>query len=420
MQVKLPELGENIESAEVIRVLVAAGDRVTAGQNVLELESEKASFPLPCPSAGRVAKILVKVGETVSIGQAVLELDEAATQAEGAPKAKASSDGKKTAPVPEPPPPAKAAPSGAVAAMVESKTPPQPGTRPPISAGPATRRLARELGVNLGDVHGSERGGRITRDDVKAFVKRRLQRPAERDGTAAPLPDFSRFGPVHRQALNKIARTAAERLSLAWRTIPHVTQHDTADVTELEAGRRRFNDEHRDASPKITMTALAIRAAVAALKAFPRFNSSLDAGAGELIVKDYIHIGIAVDTEAGLLVPVLRDADKKTLVQVAAELAELAAKARERSLALADFEGGTFTITNLGGVGGTFFSPIINYPEVAILGIGQAETQEPTKRLRLPLSLSYDHRVINGADGARFIRAIATFLSDPFRLLAAT
>jgi pyruvate dehydrogenase E2 component (dihydrolipoamide acetyltransferase) len=308
----------------------------------------------------------------------------------------------------------------AVAVIPETKVPPQTSRQAPVSAGPATRRLARELGVDLGDVHGSERGGRITRDDVKAFVKHRLQRPAEREGRAPPLPDFSRFGPVRRQGLNKVARTAAERLSLAWRTIPHVTQHDTADVTDLEAGRRRFNDEHRDKAPKITMTALAIRAAVAALKAFPRFNSSLDAGAGELIVKDYIHIGIAVDTEAGLLVPVLRDADKKTLVQVATELTALAAKARDRSLTLADFEGGTFTITNLGGIGGTFFSPIINYPEVAILGIGQADMQEPTKRLRLPLSLSYDHRVINGADGARFIRAIATMLADPFRLLAAT
>lgn len=424
-ELKLPELGESIENAEVSRLLVAEGDEVMAGQNVVELESDKASFPLPCPSAGRVSKIHVKVGDSVSVGQTVLEVEGngKAPAKDGQPagdgkKKPAPTDGKSA-----PQKPAEPAAKEPAKPPAEEKLP--AGTdEDAVAAGPATRRLARELGVNLNDVAGSERGGRITPEDVKAFVKQRLTQPAER-GVEAPapvLPDFSRFGPVRRQPLGKIARVAAQRLSTAWRVAPHVTQHDWADVTDLEAGRRRFNEANRDTGPKITMTALAIRAAVIALRAFPQFNSSLDTSANELIVKDYRHIGVAVDTEHGLLVPVLRDADRKTLVQLAAELADVADKARKHELALTDMEGGTFTITNLGGIGGAFFTPILNYPEVAILGIGQAETCAPASdgpdRLRLPLSLSYDHRVINGADGARFIRKLTALFGDPFQLLA--
>ena len=436
IELKLPELGENIVAAEVIRLLVGEGDTVQAGQNVVELESEKAAFPLPCPSAGRVGKIHVKVGDSVSVGQTVLTIEEAAPAAAEA-KPTPSGDGKPSKPAPSKPDasakkqaeaPSEPEASAKRQAEAPRKKPPpeqapadkEPVPTPPkrhVAAGPATRRLARQLGVNLSDVTGSARGGRITRDDVKAFVKERLAAPAAPSQGATPaLPDFSRFGSIKRQPLNKIARTAAQRLSLAWRTVPHVTQHDVTDVTELEAARRRFNEQLGKAGPKITMTALAIQASIAALKAYPQFNASFDPASEELIVKDYYHIGIAVDTEHGLLVPVLRDADQKSLLRLAAELSELAEKARQRALTMKDMEGGSFTITNLGGIGGGFFTPIINYPEVAILGLGRAA--ENAERVLLPLSLSYDHRATNGADGARFIRKLADLLGEPFRLLA--
>jgi pyruvate dehydrogenase E2 component (dihydrolipoamide acetyltransferase) len=435
IELKLPELGENIETAEITRVLVAAGDVVKEGQSVLELESEKASFPLPCPTAGRVVKVNVKAGDTVSVGQTVMEIEPGAAPAGDGKQAKPAAKEEPAKPEAAKPEPAKPEPAKAASVKQEPPRPvvqPEPQTqtqtqtqsRTLVAAGPATRRLARELGVNLSEVTGSERGGRITRDDVKAFVKRHLGRPAVSSEPAAPpLPDFSRFGSIKRQPLNKIARTSAQRLSLAWRTIPHVTQHDLADVTELEAARRRFNESRGKAGPKITMTALAIQAAVVALKTYPQFNSSFDSASGELILKAYYHLGLAVDTEQGLLVPVVRDADRKTLVQIAEELTSLAEKARDRALSLKEMEGGTFTISNLGGIGGSFFTPIINYPEVAILGIGRTESRvqperSPANRLLLPLSLSYDHRVINGADGARFIRKLVDLFEDPFRLLA--
>jgi pyruvate dehydrogenase E2 component (dihydrolipoamide acetyltransferase) len=298
-------------------------------------------------------------------------------------------------------------------------------TKTPVPAAPATRRLARELGVDLHDIAGSEVGGRITREDVKSYARSRLSETPSGASTSPALPNFEKWGAVKRQRLNRIARTGAERLSIAWRLIPHVTQHELADITELEAARQEYNKSLPEGTPKITVTALAIRAAVIALKAYPHFNSSFDAPAQELILKQYFHIGIAVDTEHGLLVPVLRDADRKTVVQIAHDLAELAKKARERSLGLDAMEGGTFTITNLGGIGGTAFTPIINYPEVAILGISKARWEcvprdngETSRRLLMPLSLSYDHRVINGADGARFVGKLANLLSVSFRLLA--
>jgi pyruvate dehydrogenase E2 component (dihydrolipoamide acetyltransferase) len=462
---KLPELGENIDTAEVSRLLVAEGDVIEAEQSVMELDSEKASFPLPCPHAGKVAKIHVKEGDTVKVGQTVLEIEETGTA--GAPPAEkrppAAEEERKAPPKAEEKEPArpkaaekkepsrerpKEPPKKREAARAEKarpdekaregeerekaapeeKAPPEKlvakaDKRPPAPAGPATRKLARELGVNLHEVEGSEPDGRVTRDDVKAYVQRRMT--ATQDLEAPPLPEFSRWGPVKRQRLNQVARTSAQRLSLAWRLVPHVTQHELADITELEAARQRFNQNSEQAKPKITVTVLALQGAVAALRAYPQFNSSFDPAAGELIVKEYYHLGVAVDTEQGLLVPVIRDADRKTMVQLAAELADLADKARNRSLTRKEMEGGTFTITNLGGIGGTAFTPIINYPEVAILGVAQARWQQVSHdgrkaatRLLLPLSLSYDHRVINGADGARFLGKVAELLSGAFRLLA--
>lgn len=470
LEFKLPAVGENITQAEIGNVLVKAGDTITAGQVVAEIETEKAVFELPCPHAGKVAKVHVKSGQSVSVGATLLTIEESAP---AEPAGSPASPGGKSAPAasatqPKPVP----APTGSAPAVIASPaelqkpapkspaSPMQPGAavgsnsavatiepalledsdsdiRPPAPAGPATRRLARELGVDLHRVVGNGPGGRITPEDVQAYVRQLTSLanagaatgPITAGAMAAPtLPDFAQFGPIERQPMSKIMRSSAANLSIAWNVIPHVTQHELADITELEAGRKRFIAKLAAAkqteSPKITMTVLALKAVVAALKAYPHFNASLDTGASEVVVKKYYHIGVAVDTEHGLLVPVIRDADQKSLVELAAELTDLANRARSRKLALADMQGGTFTITNLGGIGGTAFSPIVNYPEVAILGMSRSSLQQvivdgkPEIRLLLPLSLSYDHRVINGADAARFIVKLASLLSDPFQMLS--
>ncbi|RMG41329.1 MAG: pyruvate dehydrogenase, partial [Planctomycetota bacterium] len=296
------------------------------------------------------------------------------------------------------------------------------GFRPPPPAGPATRRLARELGVDLYQVQGTGPGGRITKEDVKAYVRRLTQGGGATAATSqTPLPDFSQWGPVERERLSKLGRSAAANLSTAWHVIPHVTQHDEADITDLERARRQF-DEARDGA-KVTMTAVLIKAVVPVLRAYPKFNASFDAAAGEIVYKRYYHIGCAVDTPHGLVVPVIRDVDKKSVREVAKELRDLAARARDRKLELSEMQGASFTITNLGGIGGTAFTPIVNFPEVAILGVARSQPRlqvrdgEVVERLWLPLSLSYDHRVINGADAARFLRALAVLLEQPFRLL---
>jgi pyruvate dehydrogenase E2 component (dihydrolipoamide acetyltransferase) len=301
----------------------------------------------------------------------------------------------------------------------------------PVPAGPATRRLARELGVDLHEVRGSGRGGRVTVDDVKAFVRSNRGRPAPSapavGGVAVPpLPDFSKYGPVERKPFSGLRKAIARNLTVSWTVAPQVTQHDLADITELEAGRKRFVEAAGKGTPKVTMTAIVIKACVAALKQFPHFNASYDPAAGEngeLVVKKYYHLGVAVDTERGLVVPVIRDADKKSVLELAREVGELAEKARAGKLGLEEMKGGTFTITNLGGIGGTAFSPILNYPEVAILGLSRSSLQPVVRdgkvepRLMLPLSLTYDHRVIDGADGARFAARLAQLLGDPTRLL---
>ena len=479
IEFKLPDLGENIENAEVLKLLVAEGDRIEKEQPVVELETDKASFEVPCPHSGTVRQIRVKAGDSVKVGQTILTVEEDGA-GEAAPKARAE---RRPAPKDEPaavdraeskksesraaakkkaePKPAPAdgeseseeaePPRGAEARQEreaqstrtgaeeadealqaqhqeeqeaeeeEEQTAPESEAGESIAAGPATRRLARELGVDLKQIRSSGAGGRITADDVKAFVRDSGAPGVSR--AAPPLPDFERWGAVERRKLNKLGRTAAERLTLAWRTVPHVTQHDFADITELEAARSRYESGRGKHEPKLTVTVLAIKAAVAALKTFPHFNSSFDAASGEVILKRYYHIGVAVDTEHGLLVPVLKDADQKSTRQLAAELDQLARRARERKLSSDAMQGGTFTITNLGGIGGSSFTPIVNYPEVAILGLSRAH-REPSprgsaseERLMLPLSLSYDHRVINGADAARFVRQLVELLQDPLHLL---
>jgi pyruvate dehydrogenase E2 component (dihydrolipoamide acetyltransferase) len=435
---KLPEVSEGVESADIAEILVSEGDVIEAGQVVMEVETEKAVVELPCPHAGTVTKIHVSEGDSVDVGGMLLSIE----ASEPAKPAASSGNAQPAAPAPPPEEPKlPAAPDTTKGVEVHGEMDPAVATEvtaalvwreetigPPAPAAPSTRRLARELNVNLNLVQGSGSGGRITQDDVKAHVRTRSLVPRTKDVSAPmaelpSLPKFEQFGPIQGQPLNKIARTSANHLSMSWRTIPHVTQHDLADVTDMEAARKAFMNGVGKNGPKITMTAIIIKACIGPLRMFPHFNSSFDAGSNELVLKQYYHIGVAVDTENGLVVPVIRDCDKKSIRDIADELGEIAQKARDRKLSMDDMQGGTFTITNLGGIGGTAFTPIINHPEVAILGLSrsikQLELQDgkPVERLKLPLSLSYDHRVINGADAARFIVRLSHALSDFMALL---
>jgi pyruvate dehydrogenase E2 component (dihydrolipoamide acetyltransferase) len=431
----LPELGENITGGDVVRVLVAAGDSVKKDQPVLELETDKATIEVPSSVSGTVTAVRIKQGERVKVGQVVLTFDNSAAPAKDVARA----------PQPESPSPAPAA-APAEAASVEPESVPEPkpkrgevvdirgGARnapaaqpqaeaesqgPAAPAAPSVRRLARELGVDIRRVAGSGPAGRISADDVQAFVRNAMAGgvPA---GAPSSLPDFSKWGEVERKAMSNIRRKTAEHLTHAWNAIPHVTQHDKADITALEALRKQYSPQAEKAGGKLTMTAIALKIVAAALRKFPQFNSSIDIARNELVLKKSIHVGVAADTERGLLVPVIRDVDRKGIIQLAAELGAASDKARSGKLSLDDMQGGGFTITNLGGIGGTSFTPIVNWPEVAILGISRG-AREPVyvdgafePRLMLPLSLSYDHRVIDGADAARFLRWVADAFEQPF------
>ncbi len=409
----LPNLGEGIESGVIVAVHVKPGDVVAAGQDLFTIETDKASMPLPADADGRIDEVRVKQGDKVAAGTVLAVLSGAKAE-------------KPTPPaVAEPAPPlSKSQPSPVVEGDGNVKAMRSNG---PVPAGPATRRYARDHGVNLVEVAGSARGGRITVDDVKSHIRAHMAHAttaaASGGVTIPPLPDFSRYGPIEKKPLSTIRKKIAENLTLAWHAAPAVTQYDLADITDLEAGRKRIMEGMPKGSPKVTMTVLAIKAIVAALREYPNFNSSLDLASGEVILKQYFHIGIAVDTERGLVVPVVRDAERKSIRDLANEVAALAEKARTGKLAIEEMRGGSFTITNLGGIGGTAFSPIINYPEVAILGISRAATQPVFKdgqfvpRLMMPLCLTYDHRAIDGADAARFTTRLAQLFSDPIRLL---
>jgi pyruvate dehydrogenase E2 component (dihydrolipoamide acetyltransferase) len=433
-EIKLPELGENLEEGEVLDVRVAVGDTVSEGQSLVEIEAEKSTVEVPAPMSGRVTQMLVKRGDKVRVGQTLCMLDPAAKEAptKSQPKAvktEQPTETKESASAEVIPSKARPAP----AAKTDQATgdghptkevalsPPGDGAGRSVLAGPATRRMARELGVDLSQVPGSARGGRVTPADIQCFVRQLAADVGVRGPSpqAAPLPDFERWGEVERQPLEPVRRKTAEHVSLAWSLVPHVTQHDLADITDLDA----FRQQQEASGPKLTVTAFALKAAALALKQFPQFNSSLDAAAGQLIVKKYYHIGVAVDTERGLLVPVIRHVDQKSIHTLAQELADVAERARQKKIGADDLRGGTFTITNLGGIGGTGFSPIVNYPEVAILGLARARQQPVVRdgqivpRLLLPLSLSYDHRVIDGADAARFTRRMAKLLEQPLLML---
>ncbi|MFP4080601.1 MAG: 2-oxo acid dehydrogenase subunit E2, partial [Ectothiorhodospira sp.] len=427
MEVKVPDIGD-FKDVEIIEVLVGEGDSVQPEDPLITLESDKASIDIPAPRAGRVVGLKVKPGDRVSEGSPVLDLEAGDEAGEGA----GTGEPTPAAPSPAASPAAgedsgEAAPGGdapegkaeAPPATASGKPEPAaPAPRPSPTAGmvdeegfrkahasPSVRRFARELGVDLGQVQGSGRKGRILKEDVQAFVKRSLARGGSDAGLGvAPAPevDFSRFGPVETRPLTKINRLTGQNLHRNWVTVPHVTQFDEADITELDSFRRSLAKEYQEQGVKITFLAFLMKAVVSALKAHPRVNASLDAAGENLILKQYYHLGIAVDTPDGLVVPVIRDVDRKSLVELARETAEVSQRARDRRLKRADMEGGCFTITSLGGIGGTQFTPIVNAPEVAILGVSrarmqlvwdaQAETFVP--RLMLPLALSYDHRVI--------------------------
>jgi pyruvate dehydrogenase E2 component (dihydrolipoamide acetyltransferase) len=435
IEFRLPQLGEGVEAATVTAVLVKPGDSVKNGQVILSVETDKAAMEVESDVEGTVEKIHVKQGGKLNIGAPVLTLTSTAPSGNHAPAQAVVPPVKSPVLEMAAPTPANNGNSHAnkfASNLSENGSAP----RTVIAAGPATRRLARELGVSLAEIKGTGRGARVTLEDVKSFVREERKKVKETStafsGTMVnvfnlpPLPDFTKFGPVDVKDVAPIRQTIAKNLTIGWRTMPMVTQHDLADITELEAGRKRIVEGLPKGAPKITMTVLAIKACIAALKEFANFNSSYDMNAGKLILKKYFHIGIAVDTERGLVVPVIKDADKKSIRDLASEVATLAEKARSGKLAIDEMRGGTFTITNLGGIGGTAFTPIVNYPEVAILGLSRSSLQPIVKdgqivpRLMMPLSLTYDHRVVDGADGCRFTVRLAQLFSDPLRLLMET
>lgn len=420
---KIPEVGENIKSGTIVKLLVSVGSTVKKDQPLLEMETDKASLEVPSPLNGIIKEILVKEGHSVEIGQIVMKIESGAAASVSADSPRPVTKSPAAAPASSTPRPESRstlpkAPAAAAPAFSASPT----AMRTDIAAAPSVRRFAREIGVELAQVPGSGPRGRISLDDVKAFAKRLLSSghmiSAGATAHSEPLPDFAKFGGIERQPMNNIRKKTATHLSHAWQTIPHVTQFDKADITELEKARKQYSTNER----KLTITPFLMKILAEAMKTFPQFNASVDMTAGEIIYKKYINIGVAVDTERGLLVPVIRNVDQKNILVLADELTAMAERARNKKVTLEDMQGGSMTITNLGGIGGTSFTPIVNWPEVAILGISRARL-EPVyvesnfvPRLMLPLSLSYDHRLIDGADGARFIRWVAEAIEQPFSM----
>lgn len=470
----LPSLGENVTAGDVLRILVKPGDTLAKEQPVLELETDKATIEVPSSVAGRVTEVKVKIGDKVKVGQVVLSVESNGAQAEPAPAAKpaaaapaapgaeapkAAAQKQASAKIdldPEASDPDAHAPATQAPRTQAARTEPRNeeprsevpnkvvdinrGARPaaetaapetpPAPAAPSVRRMARELGVDIDRVPGSGTDGRISVEDVKAYTKSLVADVHAGGAIAAePLPDFTRWGAIDRQPMRAVRRKTAEHLSAAWATIPHVTQHALADVTSLEELRKKYGKQAEAAGGNLTVTAVAVKVVAAALKVFPQFNASIDFAAGEIVYKKYVNIGIAVDTDRGLLVPIVRDADTKNILQLSVEISQLSDKARTRKIALEEMQGGCFSISNLGGIGGTFFTPIVNAPEVAILGISRARMEPVWKekgsgqtdgefvpRMMLPLSLSYDHRAIDGADGMRFLKWVVEALEQPFLL----
>jgi pyruvate dehydrogenase E2 component (dihydrolipoamide acetyltransferase) len=411
MDLKLPTLGEGVDSGSVVSILVKEGGQIQKGQGIIELETGKAVAPVPASAAGKVTKILVSVGDKISVGQPILSLEAGAAPAKpAAPKAAAPNraPAPRSAPAPEPDEPAEEDEAPAE----ESSSGPEPASSPTI------RRLARELGINLRKIRGSENGGRIIMADVRGYVQR-LQRLAEtpRAAGSAGTPaksareqiDFSKWGQIARKPMTPLRKVIAQRMGESWSAVPRVTQFEEADITVLNDLRKKHAPAYEKKGARLTLTSFVVKAVAATLKKHPAFNTSIDSAAGEIIYKEYFNIGLAVDTEQGLIVPVLRDVDKKDLVTVSKEINDLATRTRDRKISLEEMQGGTFTISNQGGIGGGHFTPIINLPETAILGLGRGSMKAVVRdgkiepRLMLPLALAYDHRVIDGGAAVRFV-----------------
>ncbi len=448
-QFVIPELGENIQSATIVKVLIKPGDIVQQDQSVLELETDKATIEVPSDVSGKVVEVKVNEGDQVEIGQLVFTVDAdgaAATAPEEKKEAQPAPVVEAAAPAETPVPATSEAPAPApvieeqVAAPAPVVNTPVAGPKviavenqPPIlqnaaPAAPSVRRLAREIGVDVNQVKGTGPGGRILLDDVKLHSKLMHQQRNEAQHIRAeqhqqPLPDFSKYGDVETIAMSNIRQKTAEHLSHAWHTIPHVTQFDKADITQLEEFRKSYAKTAEKFGVKLTVTAILVKIISSAMKTFPQFNASVDMQNKTIVYKKYFNIGIAVDTEFGLIVPVIKNADRMNIIEISKEINALAEKARNKKVGVADLQGGCFTITNLGGIGGTSFTPIVNSPEVAILGVSKGSIEpvyingkfEP--RLMLPLSLSYDHRIIDGADGIRFLRWVIEALENPMKLI---
>ncbi|MEA4974875.1 MAG: 2-oxo acid dehydrogenase subunit E2 [Paludibacter sp.] len=451
-QFVIPELGENIQSATIVKVLIKPGDIVQQEQSVLELETDKATIEVPSDVRGKVVEVKVNEGDQVEIGQLVFTVDADGAAAPAheekkevlpAPVVETAAQAETPAPAPsEAPAPAPVVEElvAAPAAVAPAANTPAAGPKaiavenqPPIlqnaaPAAPSVRRLAREIGVDVNQVKGTGPGGRILLDDVKLHSKLMHQQRNEAQHIRAeqhqqPLPDFSKYGDVETVAMSNIRQKTAEHLSHAWHTIPHVTQFDKADITQLEEFRKSYAKTAEKFGVKLTVTAILVKVISSAMKTFPQFNASVDMQNKTIVYKKYFNIGIAVDTEFGLIVPVIKNADRMNIIEISREINALAEKARNKKVGVADLQGGCFTITNLGGIGGTSFTPIVNSPEVAILGVSKGSIEpvyingkfEP--RLMLPLSLSYDHRIIDGADGIRFLRWVIEALENPMKLI---
>lgn len=423
IDVNIPKVGEGVDTVQVVRMLVKPGDIVAANQALVELETGKAIVEVPSPQAGKVAQVYLEAGADAKPGQPILRL-ESDTQANPTPPSKST-------------PPSKPEAAGATQSAIQASTakptpalttpPATPPSKEPfpaahsVPAAPSVRKFAREVGVNINRVRGSGPRGRVSCDDIKRHLRESRPTQAEPGLIAAPpLPDFAAWGPVRIEKMSSIRRQTASHLSMSWAQIPHVTVHDKADVTELEPLRKRFADRAEKHGGKLTMAVMIVRTVASALKRFPKLNASVDPEHHTIIFKDYCHVGIAVATDRGLVVPVIRDVDRKNMVELAIEISAVAERARQGKLSADDMRGGTFTVTNLGRIGGAYFTPIINYPEVAILGMGRyVEESDPaggTPRTMLPLSLSFDHRLVDGADGAAFLAWIIDALRQPLLL----
>ena len=426
IEFKVPDLGENIESADVVSVLVKQGDMIRKEDGIIEVETDKATVEIPSSIEGRIVELNVKSGDKVKVGDTLIKVESSGekssekievkeTKKESLQEDSLLMDDKVEA----------------VKSEAEGITPSGQDDQPPILRGsapaaPSVRRIARELGVDINEIPGTGKGGRISMDDVKSYVKKLTQGKTGAVGIGIKkeaLPDFAKYGKIERAAMSKIREKTAAHLSYAWAVTPHVTQFDKTDITEFEKDRKELSKRVEEHGAKLTVTGILIKIISEGLKKFPQFNSSIDMDKNEIIYKKYINIGVAVDTQYGLLVPVIKNADEKNLIDISVELNELAQKARDKKLSLEEMQGGCFTITNLGGIGGTYFTPIVNSPEVAILGISRANYEpvynkegnfEP--RLMLPLSLSYDHRIIDGADAIRFLRWVCEALEEPLKI----